>query len=143
MRVLGIDYGDSRIGVAISDVFGWTAMGLKTINVKDGYNKAVKKISDICRQNDIKTIVIGYPKNMDGSRGFRVEKTEDFIKRLSAEIQEVEIVRWDERLTSVAAEKTIRELGIKQARKGTVDKIAATFILQGYLDREYNKKNNI
>ena len=62
MRVLGIDYGDSRIGVAISDVFSWTAMGLKTINVKDGYNKAVKKISEICRQNDIKTIVIGYPK---------------------------------------------------------------------------------
>jgi len=141
MRVLGIDFGDSRIGLAISDVFGWTATGLDTINVKkDGLNKAIKRIAEICDAYDIKTVVIGYPRNMDGSEGFRVERTEEFIKKLASAIPHAEFVRWDERLSTVAAHRTMLELGIKQSNKGAADKMAAVFILQGYLDREYNKK---
>lgn len=142
MRVLGIDYGDRRIGIAVSDAFGWSARGLETIKVKDSIKPVLEKIANLCKEHDVKTVVIGYPKNMDGSKGFRVDKTEQFIDMLGEKIKDIEIVRWDERLTSVSALNMMKEMGIKTTQKGMVDKLAATIILQGYLDSIYNKKNS-
>ncbi len=136
MRILGLDYGDSRIGVAVSDPLGWTANGLDTVKAKNGFNKAVDEIAEICAKYQPEKVVVGYPKNMDGSSGERIEKTESFIKALLVRNPELDIVRWDERLTSVAAHRTMREIGINTRKKGkgVVDCIAAELILQAYLD---------
>lgn len=136
MRILGIDYGDARIGIAVSDPFGWTAQGLDTISAKEGLNKALDKINEIIDYYDIKKIIVGYPLNMDGSMGERTEKTDSFIDSLQNRIENnVEIIKRDERLTTVSAHRTMKETGKKASRnKGTVDKIAAVYILQNYLD---------
>ncbi len=136
MRVLGIDYGDSRIGVAVSDPMGWTAQGLETIKSKDSLRKAIERIMEIIRQYEIKDIVIGYPLNMNGTAGPRTERTEAFIKKL-LELGDFNIVKWDERLTTVSAHRAMNELGVKASnKKNIVDTMSAVFILQGYLDRQ-------
>lgn len=138
MRILGIDYGDSRIGVAISDPLGWTANGLETIKAKQQFHQAVEQVAALCRQYEVQTVVIGYPKNMNGTLGERTEKTEGFIDALTALCPHLTFVRWDERLTSVAAHRMLHETGTstRQKGKGIVDKIAAELILQGYLDQQ-------
>lgn len=138
MRILGIDYGDSRIGVAISDPLGWTANGLETIKAKQQFHQAVEQVAALCRQYEVQTVVIGYPKNMNGTLGERTEKTEGFIAALTQLCPQLEFVRWDERLTSVAAHRMLHETGTstRQKGKGIVDKIAAELILQGYLDQQ-------
>ena len=142
MRILGIDYGDSRIGVAISDPLGWTANGLETIQAKNQFHKAVEQVATLCKQYEVKIIVIGYPKNMNGTMGERIERTEGFIAALLAICPGLEVVRWDERLTSVAAHRMMRETGAttRNKGKGLVDKIAAELILQGYLDANKNER---
>ncbi len=135
MRILGIDYGDSRIGVAVSDPMGWTAQGLETVKSKESLKKAIARILEIIKQYDIKDIVIGYPLNMNGTAGPRTERTEAFIKKL-LELDDFNIVKWDERLTTVSAHRTMNELGIKASnKKNIVDTMSAVLILQGYLDR--------
>lgn len=134
MRIMGIDYGDSRIGVAISDPFGWTAQGVETINSKESYEKALDRIIQLLQQYKVERIVVGYPRNMNGTIGPRAEKTEKFINMLSLRT-DVKIIKWDERLTSVAANRTMHEIGTRTAKKKSiVDQIAACYILQGYLD---------
>lgn len=134
MRILGIDYGDSRIGLAISDPFGWTAQGLETLSSKNGLKDPLERIKEIITQYGVEKIVIGYPLNMDGTEGARTEKTNEFIDKLS-KLADIEIVKWDERLTTVAAQRTMTETGVKTSKKkGIVDQIAAVYILQGYLD---------
>lgn len=141
MRVLGIDYGDSRIGVAVSDPMGWTAQGLETVKCKDSLRKAIGRIMEIIKQYEIKDIVIGYPLNMNGTAGPRTERTEAFIKKL-LELGDFNIVKWDERLTTVSAHRAMNELGVKASnKKNIVDTMSAVFILQGYLDRQ--SRNNI
>ncbi|EMS69687.1 Holliday junction resolvase RuvX [Ruminiclostridium cellobioparum] len=141
MRVLGIDYGDSRIGVAVSDPMGWTAQGLETVKSKDGLRKAIERLMEIIKQYEVKDIVIGYPLNMNGTAGPRAERTEAFIKKL-LELGDFNIVKWDERLTTVSAHRAMNELGIKASnKKNIVDTMSAVFILQGYLDRQ--SRNNI
>lgn len=136
MRVLGIDYGDSRIGVAVSDPMGWTAQGLETVKCKDSLRKAIERIMEIIRQYEIKDIVIGYPLNMNGTAGPRTERTEAFIKKL-LKLGDFNIVKWDERLTTVSAHRAMNELGVKASnKKNIVDTMSAVFILQGYLDRQ-------
>jgi putative Holliday junction resolvase len=138
MRILGIDYGESRIGIAVSDPMGWTAQGLETVRSKDGMKKALARILEIIKQYEIKDIVIGYPLNMNGTKGPRTERTEEFIIKLLA-FGEYNITRWDERLTTVSAHRTMNELGVKAAnKKNIVDTMSAVFILQGYLDRQAN-----
>jgi putative Holliday junction resolvase len=140
MRIIGIDYGDSRIGIAVSDPMGWTAQGLETVKCKDGVRKALSRIDEIIKQYDASKIVIGYPLNMNGTRGPRTERTEEFITKLEA-LGNLEIIRWDERLTTVSAHRAMNELGVKAAnKKNIVDTMSAVFILQGYLDRTANKK---
>lgn len=134
MRILGIDYGDSRIGLAVSDPFGWTAQGITTVNLKNGFKAALGEILKAIEEYKVEKIVVGMPKNMNGTIGPRGEKTQEFIKTLE-EKTGLSIIKWDERLTTVAANRTMHELGTKTSKKkGLVDKIAAVYILQGYLD---------
>ena len=140
MRSLGIDYGDARVGIAITDALGITAQGLETIN-RNGSDKIVlRKIDEILEKySDIETIVIGMPLNMDGSKGFRGEITEKFIHKLKCKYNKLKIEIIDERLTTVAAHKTMNLLNVKKEnKKGIVDTISAVYILESYLNK--NKK---
>ena len=138
MRIMGIDYGDSRIGVAVSDPMGWTAQGLETIERKGTVEQAAEKIKQLVEQYGVERIVIGLPRNMNGTIGPSGEKAIEFGDVL-ARITGIEVVRWDERLTTVAANRLMHEVGMKTSKKKkSVDRIAAVFILQGYLDSMRN-----
>ncbi|MCX7709899.1 MAG: Holliday junction resolvase RuvX [Clostridia bacterium] len=134
MRIMGIDFGDSRIGIAMSDPLGWTAQGLETIHWKGSWDKPIERIRQIAAEYKSERIVVGFPKNMNGTVGPRGEKTQEFIDALT-KVVAVEIIKWDERLTTVAANKLMHATGVKTSKKkGIVDQIAAVYILQGYLD---------
>lgn len=138
MRIMGIDYGDSRIGIAISDPFGWTAQGIETIHLKGNWDNALIKINELVKKYGVEEIIVGFPKNMNGTIGPRGEKTNEFIEALN-EIVKLKIGKWDERLTSVAANRAMHEMGVKTSKKkGIVDQIAAVFILQSFLDSKSN-----
>ncbi|MFZ5987707.1 MAG: Holliday junction resolvase RuvX [Bacillota bacterium] len=140
MRIMGIDYGDSRIGIAVSDPLGWTAQGVETINWKYDLEVPIKRISELIKQYQIQKLIIGFPKNMNGTVGPRGEKTLEFIDLLKNKIEDMEIIKWDERLTTVAANRTMQEIGVKKSKKKlVVDQIAAVYILQGYLDSQTQK----
>lgn len=133
MRVLGLDIGDKTIGVAISDPLGFTAQGIKTIIRKSKKND-IEELKEICGQYNVDTIVAGLPKNMNGTLGSQGEKVIKFCDFIKDSI-DVPIKMWDERLTTVAAHRAMLEADLSRAkRKKLVDKIAATYILQGYLD---------
>ena len=135
MRIIGIDYGDSRIGIAVSDPLGWTAQGIETINWKADISEPVERILEIINSYEAKKVVVGFPRNMNGTAGPRVEKTNEFVELLANRLEGVQIIKWDERLSTVAANRTMHELGIKKSKKkNLVDQIAAVYILQGYLD---------
>ena len=137
MRAIGIDYGDARVGIAITDSLGITAQGLETIN-RNGSDKIVLRRLDEILENykDIDTIVIGMPFNMDGSKGFRGEITEQFIHKLKCKYNKMKIEIVDERLTTVAAHKTMNLLNIKREnKKSIVDTISAVYILETYLNK--------
>ena len=133
MRILGLDVGDRTIGVAVSDPLGFTAQGITTIRRKsEEYD--LEELKKICNEYQVDTFVVGLPKNMNGTLGPQGEKVKDFCEVLKATI-DIPIKMWDERLTTVAAHKAMLEADLSRAkRKKLVDKIAATYILQGYLD---------
>lgn len=142
MRILGIDYGDNKIGIAVSDPLGWTGQGLETIKYVD-INIALNRINDIINKYEVEKIVVGMPKNMNGSEGFRAEKTRDFILKIK-EIFDKEIIEWDERLSTVAAQNILISGDMRRdKRKGVIDTVAASIILQGYLDYLNNKSKNV
>ena len=131
--VLGIDFGRSRIGVAISDELRLLAHPLETISA--GKN-AAKRIAEIVRERKIDHVVVGLPRNMDGTFGAAASEAQKFVQELRALIPR-EITTWDERLTTVAAHRALREAGkTTRATRGYVDQVAAQMILQGYLDRQ-------
>ncbi|MCM0648768.1 Holliday junction resolvase RuvX [Clostridium swellfunianum] len=133
MRVLGLDVGEKTIGVAVSDPLGFTAQGIKTINRK-GKKNDIEELRQICNEYTVDTIVIGLPKNMNGTIGPTGEKIINFSEFVKENI-DIPIKLWDERLTTVAAHKAMLEADLSRAkRKKIVDKVAATYILQGYLD---------
>ncbi|MDD6308961.1 MAG: Holliday junction resolvase RuvX [Clostridia bacterium] len=133
MRIVGLDYGDSRIGVAVSDSMGWTAQPVATL-AENGWEMQITKILAIIAEYKAEKIVIGMPKNMDGTVGARGEITREFAARL-AERSGLPIEEWDERLSSAAAHRVLAEGNVRgKKKKGKVDKIAAVLILQGYLD---------
>ena len=135
MRIMGIDYGDSRTGIALSDPFGWTAQGLETIRLKGDMTGFIDRIKSLVEEYKVDKIVVGFPRNMNGTIGPRGEKTEKFINLLKSSINDIEVVKWDERLTTVAANRAIHDMGMKTSKKkGMADQIAAVYILQGYLD---------
>ena len=137
MRILGLDFGSRTVGVAVSDALLLTAQGVETIERKDEnkLRKTCARIEEIVKEYEVSTIVLGLPKNMNNTEGERVEKTKEFGEMLERRTG-LPVVYWDERLTTVAAEQVLMETGVRREnRKAVIDKIAACFILQGYLDR--------
>ncbi|NLE25918.1 MAG: Holliday junction resolvase RuvX [Clostridiaceae bacterium] len=135
MRILCIDYGDARIGLAVSDPLGLTAQMLETIKWKNDVKKPVQRIREISESYGCEAIVVGIPRNMDGTVGQREIKTRDFMKLLEDELPGTKIVPWDERLTTVMAQRAMHDMGIvAKNQKSRIDQMAAAFILQGYLD---------
>jgi len=136
MRVLSIDYGDSRVGIAITDGLGITAQGLMTINHKGNDKVLLSKLDEILSQYEVCTIVVGMPINMDGSKTYRAEITEKFIHKLKCKYNKIKIDSIDERLTTVQAHKTMNDLNIKsKEKKGIVDTISAVYILESYINK--------
>ncbi|MBQ1189011.1 MAG: Holliday junction resolvase RuvX [Lachnospiraceae bacterium] len=136
MRILGLDFGSRTVGVAVSDGLLLTAQGVETIERKDEnkLRKTAARIEELVKEYEITTIVMGLPKNMNNTEGERVEKTKAFGEMLERRTG-LPVVYWDERLTTVAAEQVLMESGVRREnRKAVIDKIAACFILQGYLD---------
>lgn len=136
MRILGLDYGSKTLGVAISDPFGWTAQGLETITRKEENNlvATIIRLKEIITGYSIDKIVLGLPKNMNNTAGERVEKTLVFKRRLEREF-DITVITWDERLSTVGAQRLLNEAEVgKKKQKQVIDKMAAVFILQGYLD---------
>lgn len=137
MRILGLDYGDKTIGVAVSDPFGWTAQGVEIIrrDTPVEYKKSLRRLAELVEQYQAECIVLGYPKNLDGSEGERCEKTKVFCERIEKRFPKIEVVLWDERFSTIAAERSLREAQLSHdKRKSVIDKMAAVHILQGYLD---------
>lgn len=133
-RILGIDYGDVRVGLAISDELGITAQGLDTLVIKGSIKKLISHVIQLNEKYSINTIVIGYPKNMDGSNSDKTNKVDEIALLLKKRL-DINIVKWDERLTTVSAYRTMRELNISQKKKNVyADKLAATYILESYLN---------
>ena len=144
VRILGLDVGTKTIGVALSDALGWTAQGLTTlkINTPQG-DYGIDQVVEIARANDVDTIVVGLPKNMNNSIGESGERSQHFAKLLALELTDVKIPLWDERLSTVAAERSLLEADLsRKKRKAVIDKMAAVFILQGYLDNPTKEHNN-
>lgn len=134
MRILGIDYGDSRVGIAISDPLLITAQGLETITYNGNDKILLKRIEEIVKEYQVETIVIGMPINMNGTKTERVELTEKFIHKLKCRLGKVEIKTVDERLTTVEAHRTMNFLDIAPSKKkGLVDTISAVYILETYM----------
>ena len=141
MRKLGIDYGDSRVGQAITDELGITVQGLETIHHKGNDKIVLKRLEEICNQYAIDTMVIGLPLNMNGTSSERVEITEKFIHKLKCKFNKIKIEKIDERLTTVAAHKTMNYLNIdKREKKNIVDTISAVYILETYMNKISNEK---
>ena len=137
MRILGIDYGDSRVGVAVSDPLGITAQGVKTLKNKN-IKKLLMELSLIIEEYHPEKIVIGMPKNMDGTKGFRAEATYKFAENLKT-IYNGEIDYMDERLTTVSATRILNETNTRgQDRKNVLDTVSACFILENYLNSKKN-----
>ena len=130
-KILGLDVGSKTVGIAISDLMGWTAQGLDTLRINEeqedlGIDQLVKIIKD----NQVGTVVIGLPKNMNNSIGFRGEASIKYKEKLQESVPSIDIVMWDERLSTMAAERSLLEADVsRQKRKKVIDKI-----LQGYLD---------
>lgn len=141
MRKLGLDYGDSRIGVSITDELGITVQGLETIHHNGNDKVALKRLEEILNQYQIDTIVVGMPINMNGTKTHRVEVTNGFIHKLKCKFNKVKIETVDERLTTVAAHKTMNYLNInKNEKRNIVDTISAVYILETYMNRLKNEK---
>jgi putative Holliday junction resolvase len=132
--IMGIDLGEARIGIAISDEMGMLAHPMETIQVKAG--RVTERILEIVRDKAVHTIVVGMPRNMDGTFGPAAQKAREFIELLKAGAP-CQVVPWDERMTTVAAQRSLHEAG-KKARdqKAMIDQVAAQIILQGWLDAQ-------
>ena len=136
MRIMGLDYGSKTVGVAISDPIGLTAQGLETITRKEEnkLRRTLARIETLVSEYEVEKIVLGYPKHMNNDVGERAEKTLEFSEMLKRRTG-LEVIMWDERLTTVEAERTLIETGVRREnRKKYIDTVAAVFILQGYLD---------
>lgn len=135
-RIIGLDVGSKTIGVAVSDAMGWTAQGINTLQINEetedfGFDELIKIID----QYDVDTVIIGLPKNMNNSIGPRGEASIYFKELLEKQRPDLKLELWDERLSTVGAERTLLEADVsRKKRKKVIDKMAAVFILQGYLD---------
>lgn len=137
MKIIGLDIGSKTIGVAVSDAFGWTAQGLTTIQWDEQHiTSADAALKKIIEEHEVGKVVVGLPKNMDGSIGERGKISEMYAEHIE-EIHHLPTVLWDERLSTVAAERVLLEADMSRSkRKKVIDKVAAVMILQGFLDLE-------
>jgi len=137
MRKLGIDYGDSRVGLAITDALGITAQGLETIHHNGNDKIILKRLDEILSNYEIDTFVIGIPYKLNGDCAERVDVTLKFIQKLKCKYNKIKIEQVDERLTTVAAHKTMNILNInKKEKKNIVDTISAVYILETYINKK-------
>lgn len=136
MRKLGIDYGEARVGVAITDPLNITAQGLETIQRKGSDKVVLRRLDEILSEYEIDTIVVGMPLNLKGEKTVRAEITEQFIHKLKCKYNKLKILAIDERLTTVAAHKTMNFLDInKNKKRDIVDTISAVYILETYINK--------
>ncbi|WP_323707250.1 Holliday junction resolvase RuvX [Mammaliicoccus vitulinus] len=135
-RIIGLDVGSKTIGVAVSDAMGWTAQGIDTLRINEDKEEfGIDELIKIIDQYGVDTVIIGLPKNMNNSIGPRGEASIHFKEVLEQERPDLKMVMWDERLSTVGAERTLLEADVsRKKRKKVIDKMAAVFILQGYLD---------
>ncbi len=135
MRILGLDVGTKTVGVAVSDEMGWTAQGLETIKIDEERNElGFKRLKEIIEEYNVDSIVVGYPLNMNGTVGPRCEACQRFAD-LAKETFQLPVQLWDERLSTMAAERILISADVsRKKRKKVIDKLAASVILQGYLD---------
>ena len=144
MRIMGLDYGSKTVGVAVSDPLGLTAQGIEIVRRKSEHKlrQTLDRIEEIAKEYSVEKIVLGFPKHMNNDIGERAEKSLEFKEMLERRTG-LPVVMWDERLTTVEADRTMMETGIRREnRKEYVDMIAAVFILQGYLDYLSNHKES-
>lgn len=140
MRIMGIDYGDKRVGIALSDPLGLMAQGLKTLPNKV-YDKMLESIFQIIKEYDVNLIVLGLPKNMNGTLGERGIVTENFASDIKQRLNDIEIVFWDERLSTVEAHSFLNATNTRgDKRKSIIDTLSAQIILQSYLDSPKSKQ---
>ncbi len=142
MRIMGLDYGSKTVGVAVSDPLGLTAQGIEIVRRKseNKLRQTLARIEEIAKEYGVEKIVLGFPKHMNNDIGERAEKSLEFKEMLERRTS-LPVVMWDERLTTVEADRTMMETGIRREnRKEYVDMIAAVFILQGYLDYLSNQQ---
>lgn len=135
MRVLGLDLGAKTLGVAVSDELGWTAQGIETISIDEEQGEyGLKRLREIIDEYNVDTIVVGFPKNMNGTVGPRAEASQRFAKVLEREFS-LPVILWDERLSTMAAERMLIAADVsRKKRRKVIDKMAAVVILQSYLD---------
>lgn len=137
MRIMGLDVGSRTVGVAISDALGWTAQGIETIKInEDNLDFGLNRIDELVKKHEVTEFVVGLPKNMNNSIGPRAEASEQYAKLLTDKYN-FPVTMWDERLTTMAAERMLIDADVsRKKRKQVIDKMAAVMILQGYLDRK-------
>lgn len=134
MRIIGLDVGDKTIGIAVSDALMFTAQGIETIR-RESWENDLRRLQELIAEYEIERIVVGLPRNMNGTEGERCDIVREFAKHLKESVTDKEIVFWDERLSTVAAERYLIAADVSRAkRRKVIDKMAAVFILQGYLD---------
>lgn len=139
MRILGIDYGEARVGIAVTDLLGITAQGIETIQRKGSDKVILRRLDEIFEKYEVDTIVVGMPLNMNGTMSERAKITEQFIHKLKCKYNKMKIETIDERLTTVAAHKTMNFLDVnKNKKKNIVDTISAVYILETYLNKIKN-----
>ncbi len=139
MRILGIDYGEARVGVAITDPLNITAQGLETIQRNNSDKVVLRRLDEILEDYEIDTIVVGLPLNMNGTISERAEITKKFVHKLKCKYNKIKIEEIDERLTTVAAHKTMNFLDVnKHKKRNIVDTISAVYILETYLNKSKN-----
>lgn len=137
MRIMGLDVGSRTVGVAISDGLGWTAQGIETIKInEENLEFGLARIDELVKEHNVTEFVVGYPKNMNNSIGPRAEASEQYAKLLTDKFS-FPVTMWDERLTTMAAERMLIDADVsRKKRKLVIDKMAAVLILQGFLDRK-------
>jgi putative Holliday junction resolvase len=140
MRTMGLDVGSKTVGIALSDELGWTAQGLKTLKINEEKNEfGFDEIGEIIKEYQVNLVVVGLPKNMNGTIGPRGEASQQFARGIEQRFS-IPCALWDERLTTMAAERVLLEADVsRKKRKKVIDKMAAVMILQGYLDRKINE----
>jgi putative holliday junction resolvase len=137
MRTMGLDVGSKTVGVAVSDELGWTAQGLKTLKINEEKNEfGFDELGEIIKEYDVGLVVVGFPKNMNGTIGPRGQASQQYASEIENRFT-LPTVLWDERLTTMAAERVLIEADVsRKKRKKVIDKMAAMMILQGYLDSQ-------